>query len=467
MPDTSAPPQDSPEHAAKVQAEAMLALADKLRGQRRLPEALVCIDKAAAIHDGPPVRYARARTLQELGRHTDALADIDRALEMNRQDPNLLSYRGWILLGMGRHDEAMASMDRALALQPYHVPTLTVRGVLLQELGLPRAAKETFEMALAIDPRNAQVRWNRALLLLKLGEFEAGWREYEWRWENASLAITKPSLGPFWNGKPPRAGETLLLHCEQGLGDTLQFCRLAVEVARTTPARVVLVVPKPLKALLEKMEGIAAVYFWGERLPPFDHWCPLLSLPHVLGLGESPVWRGPYVHAPAEKVAEWQGKLPATQAPRIALVWSGSPGHQRDSRRSLALKELLSVLPQGPQYLSLQQKHRDGDKELLAARPDILELGSTLDDFTDTAALCQLADLVITVDTSVAHLAGALGRPLWVMSPFAPDWRWQLERSDSPWYPTARLFRQDRPLHWDGMLHQLGMELQAWLAGRQ
>lgn len=464
MADTPVPGKPSEDHLAEVEAQAMIALAEKLNREQRPAEALQCIDQAIARRDGPRVSYARAQTLNALGRSDEALAEIDRGIALNLQDPALLSYKGWLLLARGRYDEAMACMDRALALQPYHVPTLNVRGVLLQEVGLPRAARESFEMALAIEPRHAQARWNRSLLLLKLGEFNLGWREYEWRWENPDLSIKKPPLGPMWAGQPLDPGERLLLHCEQGLGDVIQFSRLATEAARTTGARVLLVVHKPLKELLATLEGVSEIYYWGERLPGFDHWCSLLSLPHALRLGAGTAWHGPYIKAQPAALLKWRRQLPATDAPRVALVWSGNPGHARDARRSMQLAELLPALPRGPQYLSLQQKHRPGDKELLETRPDILELGSGLDDFTDTAALCELADLVLTVDTSVAHLAGALGRPLWVMSPFAPDWRWQLERSDSPWYPTARLFRQDRPLHWDGMLHRIQLELQAWLA---
>lgn len=449
---------------AQVKAAAVLVLAEEAWAGRRFEASLQLAGQALQLHEHPAGRYARARAWYALGRADEALAECDRALAYAPSDVSVLAYRGVALTALGRLDDAMAALDRALALAPRHPHAMTVRGLLLMQLGMPRAARNQFEVAIAVSPGDVQLRWNRALLLLQLGDFERGWKEYEVRWDNPELKTIRPPLGPMWQGEPLAAGATLLLHCEQGLGDTLQFCRLAPDVAQATGARIVLVVQPPLKRLLAGLPGAAAVLAMGEPLPPHDAWCPLMSVPHALRMREVPAWRGPYLAAPGQAAEQWRGRLPSTAAPRVAFVWRGNPGHKFDSRRSMRLAELLSAMPPGPQYLSLQQRPEAGECELLAARPDVVDLGSGLDDFTDTAALCALADLVVSVDTSVAHLAGALARPTWVMSPFAPDWRWQLERSDSPWYPTVRLFRQERPLDWSGMLRSVRLELQAWVA---
>ena len=239
-----------------------------------------------------------------------------------------------------------------------------------------------------------------------------------------------------WLGETPLAGKTILLHAEQGLGDTVMFARYAPLLARAG-ARVVLEVQPELKGLLAGLEGVAAIVARGEPLPPFDVHCPLTSLPLACKTELSNVPADiPYLRAPETLIAKWRSRLDGVPAPHVALAWSGRATHVNDRNRSLSLSQLEPLLEADDvRFVSIQRELRPADAELLAREPRIAHLGAELADFTDTAAVLALADLVICVDTSIAHVAGALGRPAWVLLPFQPDWRWTLDRERSPWYP--------------------------------
>lgn len=257
---------------------------------------------------------------------------------------------------------------------------------------------------------------------------------------------------PLWDGREPLAGKTLLLQAEQGLGDTLQFCRYA-SVAQQQGARVVLEAQPPLVPLLRSLQGASQVVARGDPLPAFDVHCPLMSLPVAFGTTLDSVPSAvPYLEAPAERVQAWRSRLGPAKAPRVGLAWSGSRTHRQDRERSLALERLLAALPPGLTYVSLQKEVRDTDRPAMQGLQD---MGAELADFADTAALCEQLDLVISVDSSVAHLAGALGRETWLLLPFNADWRWLLRRADSPWYPGMRLLRQPVAGDWDAVLDGL------------
>ena len=258
-------------------------------------------------------------------------------------------------------------------------------------------------------------------------------------------------------------GKTILLHAEQGLGDTIQFCRYA-KPAADLGARVILEVRDPLLPLLQNLAGVSEIIARGAHLPAFDFHCPLMSLPLAFRtrLDTIPSPEG-YITPAPEKVASWQTILGDKVKPRIGLVWSGSPGHSHDRNRSISLANLLARLPKGFEYVSLQKDVRPGDLPALQGRADIRQLGDQLADFSDTAGLCALMDIIISVDTSVAHLAGALGKPVWILLPFNPDWRWLLDRTDSPWYAAARLYRQDTPGNWQGVFEKIEADLSRML----
>jgi hypothetical protein len=257
---------------------------------------------------------------------------------------------------------------------------------------------------------------------------------------------------PLWLGAEEISGKTILLHSEQGFGDTIQFCRYVPLVA-ARGARVVLDVQKPLQPLMGSLAGAPQIISTGDPLPDFDLHCPLLSLPLAFKTQLETIPSGaPYLLAPSQAVMNWDARLGANRRPRIGLAWSGNAAHERDRDRSMSLRAFLSILDIGATFVSLQKDVRADDATVLDERGEILQFGDQPGDFSDTAALVSQLDLVISVDTSVAHLAGALGKPVWVLLSYIPEWRWLLDRADSPWYPTARLFRQDHTRTWDAVI---------------
>jgi hypothetical protein len=262
-----------------------------------------------------------------------------------------------------------------------------------------------------------------------------------------------------WLGDAPVAGKTILIHAEQGFGDTLQFVRYVPLLVRMG-AKVVLEVQPSLKALLASIEGVT-VTARGEPLPAFDLHCPILSLPLAFNSELSTIPASvPYIESPRDRMWKWQARFPQGKRLYAALAWSGSPTHRQDHLRSIALAELAPLLSIGDiQWISIQRDLRPGDSEFLTGNPDIIHVGAELADFGDTASVIELVDLIISVDTSVVHLAGAMGRPVWALLPYSPDFRWLLDREDSPWYPTARLFRQPKLGDWQSVIGRLRQEL--------
>lgn len=328
------------------------------------------------------------------------------------------------------------------------------QGMALQRLNRLDEALQRYERALALNPDNVAAHWNRALALLVTGRLAEGWDEYEWRWRLAE-STPRPFTQPLWTGEALTT-ETLLLHAEQGLGDTLHLARYLPLVAARVK-RVILECQPPLRRLIAASFPSVTVAPSGEPLPTFDRHLPLLSLPRIFGTDLNTIPATvPYLRAPDG--ATLPSRHPGALA--VGVVWGGDPAHANDQRRSLDPHTLaaLLALPDLNLY-SLQKGARA--HELAAADPNgrVIDLGPTIADFTDTAAVLRCLDVVVTVDTSVAHLAGALGCPVCVMLPYSPDWRWLLDRPDSPWYPSARLFRQSAPGDWSGVLHTVANHL--------
>jgi tetratricopeptide (TPR) repeat protein len=435
---------------------------DVLLALGRPTEALACFGKGLSLAPGHPEALAnRGVALAALGEHDAALVDFDAAIKSG-PNPMLAYNRGLALANLGRSAEAVAAYDQALAMMPSHVAALSSRGVALQALNRHAEAIASFDRALALAPDYADAHFNRSLALLATGDYGGGQAEYEWRWRRSGAAPSRQNR-PLWLGEAPLAGKTILLHAEQGLGDTIMFARHAGELARAG-ARVVLEVHPELKALMARLAGAAAVIGRGEPRPAHDFHCPLGSLPLALKIRPETVPHEiPYLAADPERVARWRVRLEAHGTPRVGLVWAGNVAHANDRNRSLPLEKLAPLLARdGARIISLQRDMRGGDAERLAAAP-MLHLGSELADFDDTAAVLAQCDLVLSVDTSVAHLAGALGRPLWVLLPFAADWRWTAGAEHSPWYPSARLFRQPQPGDWDSVVAAVVKDLPAAL----
>jgi tetratricopeptide (TPR) repeat protein len=426
----------------------------------RWPEALRHYD--AALRLAPHLADAHANrgvALMALGDPLAALASFEQALARNANLAQAWGGRGDALQRLGRREEALACYDRATTLAPAHADAWSNRGVALHFLARFDEAIDSFDAALRCAPAHADAHLNKAFTSLLLGRLQAGWPLHEWR--HQADAARNPDRGggrPRWQGEP-LAGRTVLLYHQQGFGDTLQFCRFASEVARRG-ARVVLEVPDALVRVLRGLDGVSEIVETGQPLPPFDFHCPLLSLPLVLGTTLQSIPAAPaYLRAEPALVDEWADRLGPRRAPRVGLAWSGSVGHTGDRERSLALESLLRALPPGLEYVSLQKELRSADAAAIAAAPGIRHFGDALRDFADTAALCACMDGVVSVDTSVAHLAAALGRPTWLLLPHVPDWRWLLGRDDSPWYPSMRLYRQGADRTWAGVLARVGTDL--------
>jgi len=338
-------------------------------------------------------------------------------------------------------------------IRPGDAEILSNRGLVLQDMMWFGEALASYDRALTVRPDFAAARHNEALCRLLMGDFERGWKMHESRWETKQLKAKRRHFSqPLWLGSTGFAGKTILLHAEQGLGDTIQFCRYVPRVAKRG-GRVVLEVQRPLHELMRTLAGTAEIVSAGDPLPDFDVHCPLLSLPSAFGTERETIPSAmPYLEAPSSAVMDWATRLRAKRGARIGLAWAGNPGHNNDHNRSIGLARLLPLLDIDATFISLQKDVRAEDASVLADRSDLLHFGDALTDFCDTAALISNLDLVIAADTSVAHLAGALGKPVWVLLPLVPDWRWLLDRTTSPWYPTARLFRQDDTRRWDRVI---------------
>jgi tetratricopeptide (TPR) repeat protein len=399
------------------------------------------------------------------GQPQQAQASYSQALALRPVFPEAHNNLGNVLLAEGQTDAAIASYQTAIAQRPDYAEAHNNLGNALQSAGRLDEAVQCHDRALALKPDFADARWNKAFALLLQGDFAAGWPLFESRWE---LLRHHPDVTvherPLWLGDTPLAGRTLLVHHEQGLGDTLQMLRY-VPLLAAQGARVIVQVPAALAALAATVTGVAAVVLTGEPLPGHELHCPMMSLPLACGTTLATIPDAvPYLAVPGASSAIWQARLDAARSDertrlRVGLVWSGSTAHRNDRQRSLALRQLLPLVELPAEFHSLQKEYRPEDREQLSAHAGLHDWSAQLDSLADTAGLIAQLDLVIAVDTAVAHLAGALGKPVWLLLPAAPDYRWLLGRTDSPWYPTLRLFRQPEPGNWAAVIDALATAL--------
>jgi Tfp pilus assembly protein PilF len=441
-----------------------------LAGLGRLAEAGLAYLKAIAIEPRFGDAYNNlGNVLCDLGRWDDAEYVLREAIRLKPQCAQCHSNLGTALRALWRLDDAEAEYREALALDPDFADAYNNLGDVLCELRKLDESEAALRRAITLCPQHADAHLNLSLLRLLTGDFAGGWSEYEWRWQTLPLSATKRNFAqPLWRGTEPIAGKTIFVHSEQGFGDAIQFCRY-VPLLAARGARVILEVERPLQGLMRELAGAAMVIAKGDPLPDCDLQCPLLSLPWAFGTQlESIPAETPYLVAPAPAAWSWSArlgpKLGPNPRPRIGLAWSGRPTYKNDHIRSIGLHALLPLLDTDATFVSLQKDVRSEDAALLRHRGDIAHFGDTLADFSDTAALISQLDLVISADTAVAHLAGALARPVWILLPFVPDWRWLLDRDDSPWYPTARLFRQSQSRQWHDVVAQVRQHLLAFLA---
>jgi tetratricopeptide (TPR) repeat protein len=404
-----------------------------------------------------------ALALCEQRRFDDVLPLCAQALAIDRATVGAHVAMSLALTAADRLDEAEAACRRAIELAPDALEPRINLAVCQLEKNQRHDVIETCAAVLAREPNCQEARWNLGLAQLALGRFAEGWENYEARKHRGYGGADRQFAAPLWDGSASLEGRTILLHAEQGLGDTLQFVRY-VPLAAEAGATVLLEVQPPLRTLLQSVEGVTAVFARGEPLPACDFQIPLLSLPHAFRTRlESIPAVVPYLRAAPDKAAQWHERL--GEGRRIGLVWSGNPVHGRDVRRSIPFAVFSALTARIPaRFVSLQKDLRPADAVALKAQSQIADLSSELGNFSDAAAVVSALDLVITVDTAMAHLAGAMGRPVWVLLPFAADWRWLTDRTDSPWYPTARLFRQSMSERWEPVIEEVGAALRDWAA---
>ena len=430
----------------------------------RFAEALQCYERIIAQRIEHADAYNNATmALIALQRPLDALNSSTSALKLRPLHADSHNNHGLVLLELQRTQEAFDSFSRAIELDPHHHKAWFNRANALQELHRIPEAIADYDQASILHPGDPQAPWHKSLALLKEGRLQQAWPLYELRWQRDNFTSPKRGFSaPQWKGDFDLHGKTILLHHEQGLGDSIQFIRYVPWVKAQGAARVIVEVPRTLLRLFSPMESVDEWVAWGEPLPRFDAHCPIMSLPFALRTQVPDIPATiPYIHSQPSMRDGWAKRLGPTRRPRVGLVWSGSTIHKQDSRRSLPLADLLPYLPSDIEYHSLQKEIRETDRELLHASA-IQDHHASIGDMADCAALCDLMDLVISVDTSVAHLAGALGKPVWILLGYHNDWRWQLNRTDSPWYPNAKLYRQSQNRSWPEVLQTLTQDLAHW-----
>ena len=483
--------------------EAYFVRGGALSNLARVSEALESTEKGMALApDNAEAHSNSGFLLKRLGRYQEALARCDRAIELKPELADAHSNRGIVLHELGRRDEALAAYNQALALKPDHAQAWSNRGsalhdlqrleealscfdkalaldaacvsayagraVVLQEMERPDEAMASHEQAVSLQPKSPEVRFNRGYWLLMSGNFEAGFRDYEWRHKLTEQAIARAYPYPQWLGEQDISGKSIFIHSEQGLGDTLQFCRY-LPLLEKRGAKVLFAPLDPLHRLARTVSPTIELVRFDDKLRPFDYHCYLASLPLALGTRLDTVPAAvPYLHAEPEQVARWKQRI-GEAGFKIGISWQGSQ-RKIDFGRSFPLAEFekLAQIP-GVRLISLQKNYGSEQLATLPAGMSVETLGDDYDAgpdaFVDTAAVMMNLDLVITSDTAIAHLAGALARPTWVVLKKNPDWRWMLDRPDSPWYPTMRLFRQTVSGDWKGPFRAIEREIAEMIGG--
>jgi tetratricopeptide (TPR) repeat protein len=440
--------------------DAYLHLGNTLNSLDQHEDAIVVFRRLCKLKpDSAEALRGLGTALRDSGKPREAIPVLRQALEIQPESSPTHNILGVALGLTDQVDEAIAAFRRALQIQPDNALAMKNLGVALAEKGQFDDAIAALDQAVQLKPDLPEAHGNLALLLLMKGDFDRGWPEYEWR-SRVQLTLFVPPRDfaqPRWDGGSLQ-GKTILLHAEQGFGDTIQFVRYLPMVARRG-GRVILDCPKELVRLLRKAPGVDSIIATGDAQPRFDCHCPLLSLPLAFSTDLNAIPAEiPYLSPDLAAVAQWKSRIESTAtAFKVGLVWAGSAKNKLDRKRSIAFDQLFKLAAPGIHFFSLQK-----GREVQSPPPEMAftDWTAELHDFDDTAALIANLDLVISVDTAVAHLAGAMGKPVWMMIPLVPDWRWLLNRTDSPWYPTMRIFRQESVGDWAGVVQNVADALQ-------
>lgn len=485
--------------------EALRECGNLLRDMNRDEEALERYAQALQI-DGQNIEvfFQRAVTFKKLGRLYQAIESYNDMLKIQPDHTNALFNRGNLYLSLGKNKKAAESFTLAIQFNPEYADAYLNRGNAHKLLGQMQASLEDYskaiqlksdyteafsnrgnlhkdcgrvdlaladyEQALTFQPEFAEVQWNRAILLIVKGEYLAGWQAYEWRLRMPSYQINCMKFDrPEWRDLAEIKNKTVLVYPEQGFGDAIQFCRYLIDLSKLCK-KLILVMHQSLVSLMNTLPCELSITVKGDPVPEFDMYCPLMSMPYIFKttLQTIPA-KIPYLFADTARVTQWQQRFSQSSKRKVGLAWSGSIKHENDAQRSIPLQALSALLGQVEQveWHSLHKEYRLQDQAAINQHAHLIHHGNELNDFADTAALIECLDLVITVDTSVAHLAGALGKPVWILLPFAPDYRWGLQQPQTPWYPTARLFRQTSYANWESILQTLAYQLQLWIGQQQ
>ncbi len=431
-----------------------------LKELKRLDEAMASYDRAIGLKpDYAEAHSNRGVALRDLKRFEEAVASEERAIALRPDYPEAHNNRGLALKDLNRFEEAIASYDRAIALKQNYAEAHSNRGLALRDIRRFEDAIAGYDRAIAPKRDYADAYFNKSFCYLTTGQLAEGWKFFEYRSRISAPSGARPYSHPLWLGKDSVAGKTVFLYSEQGLGDSIQFCRYA-RLVRARGARVVMSVQDPLVRLLRQLEPEIEIIGADQTPGSFDFHCPLMSLPLAFGTTlETIPSEASYLAADPGLKAQWAARLPSTTRPRVGIAWSGNRTHQNDHNRSIDPGRLLPLLALDAEWFCLQTELREDAAARLKDCGGITFLGDELKDFADTAAVIDQLDLVIAVDTSVVHLAGALGKQVWILLPFSSDWRWLLDRQDSPWYPSARLFRQRRIGDWDSVIEEVRSDL--------
>ena len=425
-------------------------------------EAIVSYQRAAQFQPNFFAIYVNwGNTLRSLKRYDEALDSYDRAIQLKPDDFAPHNGKGNTLHELKRYDEALTAYDRAIQLKPDDFAPHNGKGNTLQDIKRYDEALTAYDRAIQLKPDSAKSYWNKSLLKLLHGEFEEGWKLYEWRRQNEDFKKNyKFYDSPLWLGKESLHNKTLLVESEQGLGDIIQFCRYIPMLLKLN-ARVILETPKTLTSIIKTITGNFLVLEKGQALTNFDYHIPIMSLPFAFKTTIHNIPTSvPYLFSDKTKKEYWNKKLGKKTQPRIGLVWSGSASHKNDKNRTIPLKDLEPIVKLPFEFHSLQKEIREYDQTTLFEFKQIHQHQNELNDFADTAALIEEMDLIISVDTSVAHLAGALGKDIYILLAYHPDYRWLLNRKDSPWYPTCTLFRNSKNDDWSDVVLEIKSNLQ-------
>jgi tetratricopeptide (TPR) repeat protein len=462
---------DNPEAAIRafqraIELNPALALAHNnlgivLSDTGRWPEAADAFAEAIRIQPGcAPFHSNRGNALKEMGDLDGAMDDLRTAISLQPDHAEAHNNLGVVMAAKGRDEEAVGCYLKAIELNPRYGDAYTNMGNALFATGDSERAIAACRKAVEVAPDAPQAHWNLAVALLRTGNFEVGWPEHEWRLKTKLKFPVRPFPQPQWAGEE-LAGRTILLHCEQGFGDGIQNVRY-VDLVAQRGGRIVLECHPELRRLFDNYPGTDRVIARGEPLPHFDLHCPLSSLPYACRTRlETIPNQVPYLKPEPELGRRWREKLGGAGM-KVGLVWAGNPTHPNDRTRSIRLEQLAPLASNKIEFHSLQKGPAAWQVRQPPAGMRIVDHAGELEDYVDTAALISQLDLVVSVDTSLAHLAGALGRPTWVLIPFVADCRWLIGRTDSPWYPTMRLFRQRTRERWEDAIGQLARELFDW-----